>query len=181
MGYPRRGRAHVFTLGLRDRATGQLKANPTLAEGDFKVSLDGGSLTNLDTTPSVEPASGPLVKVTLSATEMDAERIDVVAQDAAGDEWDDVLVTIQTDPAQDAIYVGSVTDSGATETEFADTDTPFTVNDQPKGRVVIFAGDTTAALKGQATTITAFNATTKAFTVGALTTAPDIGDTYVVL
>jgi len=57
------------------------------------------------------------------------------------------------------------------------------VADQFKGRVVIFdANTTTAALRGQATDITASsNAATPTLTVTALTTAPSSGDTAVIV
>jgi hypothetical protein len=55
--------------------------------------------------------------------------------------------------------------------------------DQFKGRIIIFRSDTaTAALKGQATVITASsNSATPAFTVDALTTAPSSGDVFVIV
>lgn len=57
------------------------------------------------------------------------------------------------------------------------------VADQFKGRVIIFDGDTlTAALRGQAATITASsNSPTPVFTVVAMTTAPVFGDSFVVV
>jgi len=57
------------------------------------------------------------------------------------------------------------------------------VADQFKGRIVIFdANTTTAALRGQATDITAStNAATPELTVTALTTAPASGDTFVIV
>lgn len=52
--------------------------------------------------------------------------------------------------------------------------------DQFKGRIIVFDANTaTAALRGQATDITAStNAATPTFTVSALTTAPAVGDTF---
>lgn len=53
------------------------------------------------------------------------------------------------------------------------------VNDQFKGRLIIFDRATsTAALRGQATDITAYTHATLTFTVTALTTAPAAGDTF---
>lgn len=56
------------------------------------------------------------------------------------------------------------------------------VADQFKGRVLTFTNDTTtAALRGQATDITAStNSSTPTFTVTALATAPAAGDTFVI-
>ena len=57
------------------------------------------------------------------------------------------------------------------------------VADQVKGRIVIFDYDTTtAALRGQATDITASSASaTPTLTVTALTTAPVSGDTFTIV
>ena len=97
MAEPKRGVAFTFTLAVTDSANRpQLKVNPTLATGDFKVSKDGGALANLTTLPSVSPASSRLIAVALSATEMTADRVDVQAVDAAGAEWDETLISIIT-------------------------------------------------------------------------------------
>ncbi len=57
-----------------------------------------------------------------------------------------------------------------------------TVNDQFKGRIMIFdRATTTAALRGQATDISAYTVATLTFTVTALTTAPVSGDTFHIL
>jgi hypothetical protein len=56
------------------------------------------------------------------------------------------------------------------------------VNDQFKGRIVIFdETTTTTALRGQATDITAYTHATTLLTVTALTTAPVSGDTFVIV
>ncbi|HEV8655646.1 MAG TPA: hypothetical protein VGR85_09065, partial [Candidatus Limnocylindria bacterium] len=56
----------------------------------------GGASANITTLPTVTPASGVFVKVTLSATEMTADNVTVSFIDAAGAEWCDLLVNIQT-------------------------------------------------------------------------------------
>jgi hypothetical protein len=86
----------IFYMGLVSQSTGQFQANPTLAAGDVKVSKDGGALANLTTLPTVTPAAGKMVKVTLSAPEMTADNVTVVFSDAAGAEWDDCIINIQT-------------------------------------------------------------------------------------
>jgi hypothetical protein len=72
------------------------QTNPTIASGDFKVSIDGEALNNLATLPTVTPAGGKMVKISLSADEMNGDNIMVVGSDAAGAEWCDVTVEIQT-------------------------------------------------------------------------------------
>ncbi len=87
----------VFDIGLPSVADANIfQTNPTIAAGDFKVSTDNGALDNLDTLPTVSPAGGKNVKVTLSASEMNGDNIVVVASDAAGGEWKDVIINIQT-------------------------------------------------------------------------------------
>jgi hypothetical protein len=86
----------IFYMGLVSQSTGQFQANPTLAAGDVKVSKDGGALANLSTLPAVTPAGSKMVKVTLSGTEMTADNVTLVFSDAAGAEWDDCIVNIQT-------------------------------------------------------------------------------------
>ncbi len=70
---------------------------PTIAAGDFKVSKDGGALTNLTTLPSVEPAGTVMVKITLSATEMNADNVTIVGIDqTVTKEWADFVLSIPT-------------------------------------------------------------------------------------
>lgn len=79
---------------------GNFKASPTITAGDFKVDKDGGGLTNLSTLPSVDPAGSVLVKVTLSATEMNADVVTLVAIDQTSPkEWSDMVISIPTTAA----------------------------------------------------------------------------------
>jgi len=93
----KRATAYKFYVGLIDQSnTKLLKANPTIASGDFKVSIDGGAFANLATLPSANPASGRAVMIDLSGTEMTGDSIVVQCVDAAGAEWCDLMVSIQT-------------------------------------------------------------------------------------
>ncbi len=93
--FPKRGVAFVFDVALIDAASRpNLKSNPTLATGDAKVSKDDGAFANLTTLPTVTPAGGVNVKVSLSATEMTADRLTVTLIDVAGGEWDPLTITI---------------------------------------------------------------------------------------
>lgn len=88
---------YIFYVGLIDQSnTKLLKASPTIAAGDFKVSTDGGAFANLGTLPTVTPAAGTSVKITLSTSEMNGDNVVVTCIDAAGAEWCDQLVNIQT-------------------------------------------------------------------------------------
>ena len=94
---PVKGKAYSFSVGLVDAAaTTKLKAAPTLAAGDFQISIDGGAFANLATLPTVTPAGGRAVKFSLSAAEMTGDNIVVQAVDAAGAEWCDLFIDIET-------------------------------------------------------------------------------------
>lgn len=94
---PQKNVEYILYIGLFSQAdTKLLKANPTIAAGDFKVSTDGGAFANLATLPVVTPAAGTAVKITLSTTEMNGDNIVVTCIDAAGAEWCDLIINIQT-------------------------------------------------------------------------------------
>lgn len=98
---PKRATAHKFYVALVDQSnTKLLKANPTLAAGDVQVSKDGGAFANIATLPSANPASGRALMVDLSATEMTADNVVVQFVDAAGAEWCDLFVNLQTTARQ---------------------------------------------------------------------------------
>src|SRR5436309_11785935 len=98
---PKKNAAFRFWLSMIDQSNTKLfKAGPTLAAGDVKVSTDGGAFANLGTLPTVTPASGRGVKVTLSAGEMNGDNVLVVFSDAAGAEWCDLSISIQTSANQ---------------------------------------------------------------------------------
>lgn len=98
---PKRATAYKFYVGLVDQSnTKLLKANPTIAAGDFQVSKDGGAFANLTTLPSANPASGRAIMIDLSATEMTADNVVVQCVDAAGAEWCDLFVNLQTTARQ---------------------------------------------------------------------------------
>lgn len=181
---PERGVEYIFYVGLISQAnTKLLQANPTLATGDVKSSQDGGGFGNLGTLPAVTPAAGKAVKVTLSAAEMEADNITVIFSDAAGDEWCDQIVNIQTSPGgAEAQELGAVEDSAfaPTTTEFETTNITEATADHYKGRAIIFRS---GALLGQACSIKAYSlASGKGhFTVSTLTEAPADGDRFVIV
>ena len=100
MALPKRGVAwNTWTALVNATSRPSFKSSPTLAAGDWKVSIDGGTLNNLATLPSVVPSSSVMVKVPLSASEMDGDQITVVGIDQTNPkEWDDVVIVISTDP-----------------------------------------------------------------------------------
>lgn len=97
-GIPKSGVAYIFYGCLVSQADTKLfKSAPTLAAGDFKVSIDGGAFANLATLPTNTPGTFA-VKFSLSSAEMTGDNILVVASDAAGAEWCDQCWNIQTSP-----------------------------------------------------------------------------------
>lgn len=98
---PKKNTEYIFYVSLSSQANGNtFQSSPTIAAGDWKVSIDGGALANLTTLPTVTPAAGKLVKVTLSTSEMNGDNIMVVGSDAAGAEWRDIVINIQTTTQQ---------------------------------------------------------------------------------
>ena len=77
-------------------ATGTWQSNPTLATGDVKISIDGAALANLGTLPAVTPASSKLVKIVLSQAETNGDNLTIIFSDAAGAEWCDLTINLQT-------------------------------------------------------------------------------------
>jgi hypothetical protein len=95
---PVKGEDFIFRIALQDASlSNSFKANPTIAAGDFKVDKDGGGLNNLATLPSVDPAGSIWVKITLSATEMNADNVQIQGIDqTATKEWADFALCIPT-------------------------------------------------------------------------------------
>lgn len=135
---PKKNVEFIFYVGLVSQGdTKTFQSNPTLASGDFKVSIDGGSLNNLTTLPAVTPASSKLVKVTVSSSEMNGDNIQVIGSDAAGAEWCDIIINIQTTARQvdDLAYPATsgrstlVAADGSVSPNWADVKSPTTTVD----------------------------------------------------
>jgi len=92
MSQPIKGQPYDFYLALTDIEDPVFfVTDPTIAAGDFKVSIDGGGLSNLAVLPSVTPSGSQSLKVSLSALEMSGDKVVVIGNDVAGDEWGDIL------------------------------------------------------------------------------------------
>jgi len=95
MSEPIKGQAYEFFISLTDINDPQFFiVNPTIAAGDFKLSVDSGALGNLATLPVVAPAGSSSVKVNLSASEMAGDKIVVLGKDAVGEQWGDIAAFI---------------------------------------------------------------------------------------
>ena len=98
---PKKNTAYITYVGLISQATPSiLQANPTLAAGDVKVAIDDGAPANLTTLPVVDADFTKRVKVNLSAAEMNGDNISIIFSDAAGGEWCDLIINIQTTTSQ---------------------------------------------------------------------------------
>lgn len=94
MAYPKYGVAHIIAIGLVNASSRpDFKAGPTIAAGDFKVSKDGGAFANLTNLPAAAPAAGVNVELSLTATEMQCDRLVISCIDQTSPkEWDDVVI-----------------------------------------------------------------------------------------
>jgi len=95
---PKKGEEFKVRVALPDAANApSYKASPTIAAGDFKIDKDGAGLADLATLPTVSPAASVCVLVELSATEMTADVVTIVAIDqTAPKEWCDLVMSIPT-------------------------------------------------------------------------------------
>lgn len=95
---PRKNQAFVLDITLSDASDSlSFKSNPTLAAGDFKISKDGGALNNLTNLPTVTPSGSVIVSLSLTATEMNADRVVIVGIDQTSNkEWADFSIAIST-------------------------------------------------------------------------------------
>lgn len=98
---PKKNAPFVFYVSLEDKANaGLFKASPTLAAGDVLVSTDDAAPANIATLPVVDADFTKRVKVSLSAEEMNGDNVTLIFSDAAGAEWYDLIVNIQTSARQ---------------------------------------------------------------------------------
>ena len=95
MALPLKGVAYTFLVGVSDAANpANFRVNPTIAAGDFQVSTDGSAFANLATLPVVSPAGSITILISLSAAEMNGDKVNVQGIDVAGNEWESILVAL---------------------------------------------------------------------------------------
>jgi len=99
MAGPVKGQEYIHNLpGLSDVGDPQFfKVDPTFATGDWKVRRDNGAFGNLTTLPVVDPAGTSNIKITISALEMTADQVVILAHDVNGEQWSDWGMTINLD------------------------------------------------------------------------------------
>ena len=117
--------AYICYVGLPSQSNPLvLQANPTLAAGDVKICIDDGAPANLATLPAVDADFTKRVKVSLSSDEMNGDNLTIIFSDAAGAEWCDLIVNIQTATNQiDGIYNAVVAAAPTSHTAASSTDT----------------------------------------------------------
>lgn len=95
---PKKNQAFVTYITLRDAADNlNMKSSPTIAAGDFKISLDGGAFENLTNLPSVTPAGSVSVKLDITAAQMNADQVLITWIDQTSPkEWADGSLAINT-------------------------------------------------------------------------------------
>ena len=102
---PIKNSAFVFYLSLISQAdTDIFQVNPTLAAGDVTIFVDGVALGNITALPSVIGA-GKIVRVALTAAEMNGNKACILFSDVAGNEWQDGFIEIRTETASGSVYV----------------------------------------------------------------------------
>ena len=98
---PRKNTAYTFYISLVSQANTKIfRVNPTLAAADFNVAIDDAAPAALGTTPVVDADFTKRVKVALAAGEMNGDNITLICSDAAGAEWCDLTINIQTSARQ---------------------------------------------------------------------------------
>lgn len=96
---PKRGEAYTLHFSVTSQAdTNIFQAAPTIAAGDFQVSVDGGAtFNNPGTLPSVCAGWNKLIQAPLTIAEMTPTVDDQIifrGSDAAGAEWQDILIVL---------------------------------------------------------------------------------------
>lgn len=128
---PKKNTEYVFYISLVSQADIKLlQTNPTFVAGDVKVSTDGGAEGNISTLPVVTPAGSKRVKVTLSTAEMNGDNIQVTFSDAAGAEWCDITINIQTTVTQIDNLVRATTPANTLDVDASGDVTAGTVGDK---------------------------------------------------
>ena len=210
MSLPLQNQAYVFYLTVGDSLNpDEFLASPTIAAGDFKVSTDGAALANLATLPVVTPAGSIWIKVSLSADEMDGEKVLVQGIDVAGAEWQQIATfidvpTSNSETIADDVWdeplgghnTGGTTGKALKQVKEGTVSAEAAINDASP-TTLVFATDLVeavddfyidvsmvfinGALTGQSRTILSYEGATKTITLDeALTSPPADGDEFII-
>lgn len=95
---PKKNQAWSADFPLDDyNNPGNFKTNPTIAAGDFKYTIDNGTLATAELTVSVSPAGSAVVSLSMTATGMNGDKITIIGQDQTSPkEWSDFFLCMLT-------------------------------------------------------------------------------------
>jgi hypothetical protein len=152
---------------------------PTIAAGDFQISLNGGTFGNLTNTPTAVPGSSGQVRIQLVAAETEASRIVIRAIDqTATKEWKDNAWEHHT-PVAEGVTCGKITSGTPTTTTLVSSQLTGGNTNQYADAYITFLTGTCAGCGPKK--ISAFNFTTDTLTFAALPAAPSVGDVFVLV
>jgi hypothetical protein len=182
-----------------------VSADWTPATGDVKLSKDGGADANIGTLPTAPASTTGKWKFVFTGSELSCKILMVTVIDSATKAVEDQAFIVHTyghasamyptlpadvlainsveasaanlERSASVIFRGSVTGSPTTTT-FVDTTLTQADTDHWKGRIIIF---TSGTLRYQGTDITAFTPASDTLTFTALSNAPSVADTYVIV
>jgi len=87
---------YIFYVSLVSQANTKIfQANPTYAAGDIQVAVDDAAPGNVDAV-AIDADFTKRVKITLSQAQTNGDNLTVICSDAAGAEWCDLTINIQT-------------------------------------------------------------------------------------
>jgi len=105
---------YVFYVSLVSQADTKIfQANPTYAAGDIKVAVDDAAPGNVSAV-AIDADFTKRVKITLSQAQTNGDNLTVICSDAAGAEWCDLTINIQTS-AQTLDETDAVVDTAAAD------------------------------------------------------------------
>jgi len=96
MAEPHKGEAYTFPpIALTDFLDpSKFTTAPIIIDdGDFRITKDHGALANLATKPTNEPAGSPYIKISLSAVEMNADKIGILGI-SQQNRWKDISLPL---------------------------------------------------------------------------------------
>lgn len=115
------GEASTYKIGLITRSAQDFLANPPLAAGDVKVSIDGGAAANIHDLPTCPNSDTDLVG-TLTAAELTGKEIVVTFIDQTSPKaWEDKKIVFNTFGNEDAMHLFDVYSLDMLQTMLKDT------------------------------------------------------------
>lgn len=164
--------ATTMTGGLTAAITGDITGNLSGSVGSVTGAV--GSVTGAVGSVAGNVGGNVVGSVASVTANVNADVVKISGSTAAADNLEE---------SAEAIAYGTIGTGSTTTSLVASSFTPASaVNDQFNGRTLIFKNDTTtAALRGQATTISDYDHASLTLTVAALTSSAVSGDTFAIL